>query len=101
MGSMSTMTGLAPQCSTIFAVAAYVIAGRSTSSPGPTPNHLKANSQAVVQLEKQRTRGDLRYVSRSFSNAFNSGPDVIHPERKTRSTAAMHSLSMEGGAKPI
>jgi hypothetical protein len=95
------MTGVAPQCNTIFAVAAYVMAGIVNSSPGPTPYHRNANSQAAVQLEKQASCGTSRNSASSFSNAANSGPEVIQPERNTRLTAAMVSSSMGGGAKPM
>ena len=101
LGSMSTITGVAPQCKTMLAVAAYVIAGMMTSSPGPTPNQRNANSHAVVQLEKQATCGTAKNAANSSSNAASSGPDVIHPDCRTRVTAAMVSPSMGGGAKPI
>ena len=98
---MSTITGVAPQCNTMLAVAAYVMAGMMTSSPGPTPNQRKANSHAVVQLEKPTTCGTAKNDANSSSNAANSGPDVIHPDCSTRVTAAMVSPSIGGGAKPI
>ena len=60
LGSMSTITGVAPQCNTMLAVAAYVMAGMMTSSPGPTPNQRKANSHAVVQLENKPSAAPLK-----------------------------------------
>ena len=65
-GSMSTITGVAPQCNMMLAVAAYVMAGMMTSSPGPTPNQRNANSHAVVQLEKPTTCGTVKNAASSF-----------------------------------
>ena len=49
-GSISTNTGVAPQCRTVLAVAIRV-ADRDDSSPGPTPLTSSARCSAVVQFE--------------------------------------------------
>ena len=53
-GTESTSTGLAPACSTALAEATNVIAGTSTSSPGPTARTCIARISAAVQEDTQR-----------------------------------------------
>ena len=53
-GTESTSTGRAPACSTAFAVATNVIAGISTSSPGPMPAACIDRISAAVHDETQR-----------------------------------------------
>jgi hypothetical protein len=53
-GSQSTSTGVAPACSTALADATNVIAGTSTSSPGPTPSTCIDRISAAVQEETHR-----------------------------------------------
>ena len=48
--SISTNTGVAPQCSITFAEETQVNAGTSTSSPALIPRAFKITCSAVVQL---------------------------------------------------
>ncbi len=57
LGSESTSTGVAPECSTAFALATNVIAGTSTSSPRPIPSTRSARISAAVQDDTHRTSG--------------------------------------------
>ena len=54
-GSTSTRTGRAPTRRTTFALAAKVMAGTITSSPGPMPQTCNATSRAPVAEVKVRT----------------------------------------------
>ena len=82
-GSESTSTGVAPACSTAFAEATNVIAGTSTSSPGPIPSTCIASISAAVHDETQRAvRGADVLGERLFEPLhLRTGPDPSRPQR--------------------
>ena len=72
-------TGVAPTCSTAFAEATNVIAGRRTSSPGPTPRQMSPRNKAAVHDETQRTCETPRYSPSISSKRWTFGPVPIQP----------------------
>ena len=95
-GSLSTSTGGAPACSTAFAEATNVIAGTSTSSPGPDPEDLIASISAAVHDETQRTCGTPTYSSSIRSKRCTFGPVPIQPERSESTTSAISASPITG-----
>src|SRR5512138_3578069 len=97
-GSISTKTGIAPQCRMAFAVAMNEWLTVITSSPAPMPNATRATCNAVVQLETAQACDAPTASANSCSNAATSGPCVIQPERMTRLAAAASCSSIHGRA---
>ena len=98
-GSLSTRTGVAPTSSTALAVATNVIAGTSTSSPGPIAATWSASVSAAVHDDTQRTWLAPRCSSSARSKRLTFGPAVIHPERRESTTSAISSSPMSGVAR--
>src|SRR3954470_5773495 len=86
---MSASTGVAPQYRTAAAVAANVIAGTITSSPGPTPAARYARCSAAVQEDTASAWRTPRCSANACSKACVRGPAVSQPERSTSATASM------------
>src|SRR3989304_4787558 len=74
--SMSAKTGLAPQKSGAFAVAAKVMTGVITSSPGPMLRTLIDRCSAAVQLFTETAYFAPTYSAKVFSNSAAFGPPV-------------------------
>ncbi len=95
-GTESTSTGVAPACSTALAEATKVIAGTSTSSPGPIPSTSIARNSAAVHDETQRQWGTPIYSASIASNRCTFGPVPTHPERSESTTSAISSSPITG-----
>ncbi len=95
-GTESTSTGVAPACSTALAEATKVMAGTSTSSPGPIPRTWSERISAAVHEETQRQSGTPRYSSSACSKARTLGPVPTQPERSESTTSAISSSPIIG-----
>ena len=96
-GTESTSTGVAPACSTALAEATNVIAGTSTSSPGPIPSTCSDRISAAVHEETQRQCGDADVLGEHLPRtAAPSGPVPTHPERSESTTSAISSSPITG-----
>src|SRR5215218_4526916 len=80
-GSLSTRTGVAPLCSTAFAEATKVIAGRITSA---------------VQDDTQRTFATPTYSSSARSKRATFGPVPTQPLRIESATSAISASPIDG-----
>ena len=95
-GNTSTKTGVACWCSTTFAVAANVIVGTITSSPGPIPSAASATCRPAVH-ELTATAYDVPTKSANCrSNAFVLGPVVSQPEASVSTTSPISASLMSG-----
>ena len=99
--SMSTNTGVAPQCRIAFAVAMNEWLTVITSSPTPTPSASSARCSAVVQLDTAHACSAPTAAANSRSNAATSGPCVTQPERIARRAASASRSSIQGRATGI
>ena len=99
--SMSTNTGVAPQCRTLLAVAMNEWLTVTTSSPGRTPTASSARCSAAVPLDTAHACGAPTNPANSRSNAATSGPCITQPDSSTRATAAASSGPSSGRAMGI
>ena len=81
------MTGAAPQKTAAFAVAAKVIAGTITSSPGPIPSDAYAACNAAVPLFTATACFVPTNDANASSNSVTFGPVVSQSEHITSLTA--------------
>src|SRR6266403_1743463 len=84
---MSAKTGIAPRALTALPVATNVKGGRSTSSPGPTPQARKANTRASVPEPTPTPWATPHRLAISCSNAAPSLPSTNCCEARTFSIA--------------
>jgi hypothetical protein len=82
------MIGVAPVWMTASAVNAAVMAGTTTSSPGPMSSARSASAMASVPLATPTACAAPAAAANSASNASTSGPSTNQPRLTTRSIAA-------------
>ena len=93
----SQKIGLAPACSTTFAVAGQVIGLVITSSPGPMPAATRERCNAAVpDATATACRAPVSSANRSSSSAAR-GPLVSQPDRNVSETASISASSTAGG----
>ena len=87
-GSTSAKTGRPPQYSTALAVAAKVIGGTMTSSPGARSRAATAAWSAAVPLDNATAWRAPTFAANASSNRPHRGPCVIASDRSAARTAA-------------
>src|SRR5438093_364464 len=95
VGSMSTKAGVAPTYSAQFALAANDKGDVTTTSPGPSSAETAAPCNAAVPLEKATAYCAPVAAQSASSNASTAGPCVSQSPRRTSTTAAMSSPSID------
>src|SRR5438105_14382126 len=93
----STKTGVAPVCTTTFAVAGHVIGLVITSSPGPTPSATSERCNAAVPEATARACVAPTYSAKRRSSSAVRGPLVSQPDRSVSATASISSSPIAGG----
>ena len=87
---------MAPACSTALAEATNVIAGISTSSPGPIPSTRSDRISAAVHDDTHRQWAAPTYSDSIPSNRCTFGPVPIQPERSESTTSAISASPIIG-----
>jgi hypothetical protein len=79
-----------------LAEATNVIAGTSTSSPGPMSSACIAEISAAVHEDTHRVNGAPTYADSMSSNRCTRGPVPTQPERSVSTTSAISASPIVG-----